>query len=117
MKRLKELDKEESQLNLAKERLANEEKQVSRIKETYDQHFYEARYFFDRLCSQFYKNDHGTFYQSLLDEHSQKANQILRQLETDEAEIHKQKKKVFDQLEDVHYEKRRLLAEEKSHEY
>ncbi|OJG64050.1 hypothetical protein RV09_GL001883 [Enterococcus moraviensis] len=38
------------------------------------------------------------------------------QLETDELEIHSRKKKVLNQLEDIGYEKRKLLAEEETNE-
>ncbi|WP_227011270.1 DUF3958 family protein [Enterococcus wangshanyuanii] len=96
--------------------MTNEEKQVRQIKESYEQHFHEARHFLDNLCYLFHKNEQGTFYQSLMDEYSKKTKQILEHLEIDETELHDQKKRVIGLLEDIEYEKRKLLAEEDTNE-
>ncbi|MCA5014042.1 MULTISPECIES: DUF3958 family protein [unclassified Enterococcus] len=116
MKKLEVLQLEEQQLQLKEESIANEEKQVRRIKESYEQHFHEARHFLDNLCYLFHKNEQGTFYQSLMDEYSQESRKILEHLEIDEIELHDQKKRVVDQLEDIDYEKRKLLVEEDTNE-
>jgi uncharacterized membrane-anchored protein YhcB (DUF1043 family) len=116
MKQLKELQKEEAQLYLVEETIEHEENQVKQIRENYEQHFHEAHHFLDNLCYQYNKNEQGRFYQSLMDEYSQKSKQMLEQLETDETELHEQKKKVLSQLEDIGYEKRRILVEEEDDE-
>ncbi|MFD1899200.1 DUF3958 family protein [Enterococcus termitis] len=45
MRKLEEIQKEEKQLYLKEETLSSEVNQVKRVKESYDQHFYEARHF------------------------------------------------------------------------
>jgi hypothetical protein len=61
MRKLEEIQKEEKQLYLKEETLSSEVNQVKRVKESYDQHFYEARHFFDDVCYQFDKNEQGNF--------------------------------------------------------
>ncbi|GGC90608.1 DUF3958 family protein [Enterococcus wangshanyuanii] len=117
MKQLEVLQKEEKELYVIEETIEKEEKQVKRIKESYEQHFHEARYFLDNLCYLFHKNEQSTFYQSLMDEYSQESRRILEHLEIDETELHDQKKRIVDLLEDINYEKRKLLVEEDTNEY
>ncbi|MGX7244416.1 DUF3958 family protein [Enterococcus quebecensis] len=114
MRKLEEIQKEEKQLYLKEETLSSELNQVKRVKESYDQHFYEARHFFDDICYQFNKNKQGNFYKSIFDEFSQKERQVMDYLENDEEELRIQKKKVLNQLEDIGYEKRKVLSEEDS---
>ncbi|MGX7203140.1 hypothetical protein BCR22_03920 [Enterococcus plantarum] len=114
MRKLEEIQKEEKQLYLKEETLSSEVNQVKRVKESYDQHFYEARHFFDDVCYQFDKNEQGNFFKSVFDEFSQKSRQVMEYLENDEEELRIQKKKVLNQLDDISYEKRKALAEEDS---
>lgn len=114
MRRLEDIQKEEKQLYLKEETLTGEVNQVKRVRESYDQHFYEARHFFDDICYQFDKNEQGNFFKSVFDEFSQKSRQVMECLENDEEELRIQKKKVLNQLEDVGYEKRKAFAEEES---
>ncbi|MFD2305113.1 DUF3958 family protein [Enterococcus termitis] len=114
MRKLEEIQKEEKQLYLKEETLSSEVNQVKRVKESYDQHFYEARHFFDDVCYQFDKNEQGNFFKSVFDEFSQKSRQVMDYLENDEEELRVQKKKILNQLEDVGYEKRKVLSEEDS---
>lgn len=114
MRKLEDIQKEEKQLYSKGETLTSEVNQVKRVKETYDQHFYEARHFFDDVCYQFDKNEQGNFFKSIFDEFSQKSRQVMDYLENDEEELCVQKKKVLNQLDDIGYEKRKMLAEEDS---
>ncbi|EOL43047.1 DUF3958 family protein [Enterococcus phoeniculicola] len=114
MRRLEEIQTEERQLYSKEEALDSEANQVRRIKETYDQHLYEAKHFFDAICYQFHKNEQGNVYRALFDEFSQKSRQVMNELEKDEEELRRQKRKLSNQLEDIGYEKRKLLAEEEN---
>lgn len=114
MRKLEDIQKEEKQLSLKEETLSSEVNQVKRVKENYDNHFYEARHFFDDICYQFDKNEQGNFFKSIFDEFSQKSRQVMEYLENDEEELRIQKKKVLNQLDDISYEKRKALAEEDS---
>lgn len=114
MRRLEDIQTEEKQLFLKEETLSSEVNQVKRVKENYDNHFYEARRFFDDICYQFDKNEQGNFFKSVFDEFSQKSRQVMDYLENDEEELRIQKKKVLNQLDDIGYEKRRAFAEEDS---
>ncbi|OJG72166.1 hypothetical protein RV11_GL003137 [Enterococcus phoeniculicola] len=53
-------------------------------------------------------------YRALFDEFSQKSRQVMNELEKDEEELRRQKRKLSNQLEDIGYEKRKLLAEEEN---
>ncbi|MBO0424080.1 DUF3958 family protein [Enterococcus plantarum] len=112
MRKLEEIQKEEKQLYLKEETLSSEVNQVKRVKESYDQHFYEAMHFFDDVCYQFDKNEQGNFFKSIFDEFSQKSRQVMDYLENDEEELLVQKKKILNQLDDIGYEKRKAFAEE-----
>lgn len=114
MRKFEDIQKEEKQLYLKEETLSSEVNQVKRVKESYDQHFYEARHFFDDVCYQFDKNEQGNFFKSIFDEFSQKSRQVMDYLENDEEELRVQKKKILNQLEDIGYEKRKVLSEEES---
>lgn len=114
MRSLEEIQTEENQLYLREETVSSEARQIRHVKEAYDQHFYEARHFFDDICYQFNKNEQGNFYHSLFDEFSQKSRQVMNYLEEDEEELRSQKKKLSNQLEDISYEKRKALEEEEN---
>lgn len=116
MTTLEKLQKEEQELHIKENNLSNELNQVRRIKETSEEHFYEAHHFFDTVCYQFHQNESGAFYQSVMDEFSQKSRQAIEQLTDNEENLLSEKKKIDRQLEDISYEKRKVLVEEEKNE-
>ncbi|KPG72102.1 hypothetical protein AEQ18_02380 [Enterococcus sp. RIT-PI-f] len=112
MRSLDEIQREEKQLYLKEETVSSEARQVRQVKETYAKHFYEARHFFDKLCYQFDNSEQGYFYKTLFEAFSQQSQKVMSYIEEDEQELHRQKKKISNQLEDILYEKRKELAKE-----
>lgn len=112
MSKTDDIQKEEKQLSLKEEKLSGEINQVKKIKERYNQHFYEAKRFFEDVCYQFNKNDQRNYFKSTFDEFSHSARKAMESLEDNEKELGAEKKKILNDLEDIQYKKRELFSQE-----
>ncbi|MGX7417538.1 DUF3958 family protein [Carnobacterium gallinarum] len=112
MDKWKMLRAKEHDLLETEEITSKEARKTTQIKEQYQEHFHEAQRFLEECCYMFHKNDQSYFFESTMDEFSHESRKVLVQLENSEEVIHRQKKKIQQDLEDITYEKRRVILEE-----
>lgn len=116
MGRLEEVQKEERGLLEKEETLSDGMRQLTKIKEEYEQQFHEASRFFTRLEFQFQKSNDRHFFENTTDEFHQRSRQIMERLELDTDELHNEKRAVERKIDELAYEKKRLAMEEDKNE-
>lgn len=117
MGRLDEVQKEERALLEKEETITDGMKQLSIIKEEYEQQFHEASRFFHQLEFQFQKSNDRIFFENMTDEIHQKSRQILERLEIDTDELHNEKRTIEHTIDELAYEKKRVAMEEEKNEH